>query len=144
MEELAARFINFIIEYKNDFYFLEMGTYYLNIKGGCFMKNVRVVENGIQAKEVIEQFLNRGYTKDEVYLLAHDKNRSKDLTEALETNDVGVSEQGAFDLVANVFRSRGDELRSKIHSLGLSDVEAQQYERELDQGRVLVIATKAG
>ncbi|MEH7170369.1 general stress protein, partial [Priestia megaterium] len=37
-----------------------------------------------------------------------------------------------------------DELRSKIHSLGLSDAEAQQYEKELDQGRVLVIATKAG
>jgi len=144
VDEPAVRFLNFVIEYKNDFYFLEMGTYYLNIKGGCFMKNVRVVENGIQAKEVIEQFLNRGYTKDEVYLLTHDKNRSKDLTEALETNDVGVSEQGAFDLMANVFRSRGDELRSKIHSLGLSDVEAQQYERELDQGRVLVIATKAG
>ncbi|KLV22389.1 general stress protein, partial [Priestia megaterium] len=29
-------------------------------------------------------------------------------------------------------------------SLGLSDAEAQQYERELDQGRVLVVATKAG
>lgn len=83
-------------------------------------------------------------TKEEVYLLAHDKNRSKDLTEALETNDVGVSEQGTFDLVVNVFRSRGDELRSKIQSLGLSDAEAQQYERELDQGRVLVVATKAG
>ncbi|MGV7002080.1 general stress protein [Priestia megaterium] len=108
------------------------------------MKSVRVVENGVQAKEAIEQFLNRGYTKDEVYLLAHDKNRSKDLTEALETNDVGVSEQGAFDLVANVFRSRGDELRSKIKSLGLSDAEAQQYERELDQGRVIVVAAKAG
>ncbi|MCM3774307.1 general stress protein [Priestia aryabhattai] len=108
------------------------------------MKNVRVVENGVQAKEVIEQFLNRGYTKDELYLLAHDKNRSEDLTEALDTNNIGVSEQGAFDLVANVFRSRGDELRSKIQSLGLSDAEAQQYERELDKGRVIVVATKAG
>ncbi|WP_129709888.1 general stress protein [Priestia megaterium] len=108
------------------------------------MKNVRVVENGVQAKEAIEQFLNGGYTKDEVYLLAHDKNRSKDLTEALETKDIGVSEQGAVNLVANVFQSRGDELRSKIQSLGLSDVEAQQYERELDKGLVLVVATKAG
>ncbi|MEH7475583.1 general stress protein, partial [Priestia megaterium] len=35
-------------------------------------------------------------------------------------------------------------LRSKIQSLGLSDVEAQQYERELDEGRVIVVATKAG
>ena len=76
--------------------------------------------------------------------MAHDKHRSKDLTEALETNDVGVSEQGTINLVANVFRSRGDELRSKIESLGLSRAEAQQYERELDQGRVIVVATKAG
>lgn len=137
-------FIAFYQLVKKRFLFLENGYISFNYKGGFFMKNVRVVENGVQAKEAIEQFLNRGYTKDEVYLLAHDKNRSKDLTEALETKDVGVSEQGAFDLVANVFRSRGDELRSKIESLGLSGVEAQQYEKELDQGRVLIVATKAG
>ena len=67
---------------KKRFLFLENGYISFNYKGGFFMKNVRVVENGVQAKEAIEQFLNRGYTKDEVYLLAHDKNRSKDLTEA--------------------------------------------------------------
>jgi hypothetical protein len=106
------------------------------------MKQVKAVENGVEAKKAIEQFLNQGFTKGEVYLLAHDKNRSEDLTDATNTNDIGVGEQGFFDSMANVFRSRGDELRSKMKSLGLSDLEAQKYEEELDQGRVVVIATK--
>jgi hypothetical protein len=106
------------------------------------MKQVKVVENGVEAKKVIEQFLNQGYTKDEVYLLAHDKDRSEDLTDALDTQDIGIAEQGVFDSMANVFRSRGDELRSKIESLGLSNTEAQQFEKDLDQGRVVVVATK--
>jgi hypothetical protein len=106
------------------------------------MKQVKAVENGVEAKKAIEQFLNQGFTKGEVYLFAHDKNRSEDLTDATNTNDIGVGEQGFFDSMANVFRSRGDELRSKMKSLGLSDLEAQKYEEELDQGRVVVIATK--
>jgi hypothetical protein len=106
------------------------------------MTQVRLVENGLQAKKEIEQFLNQGFTKDEVYLLAHGKDRSEDLSEALDINDIGIGEQGFFDSIANVFRSRGDELRTKMESLGLSDTEAQQFEKELDRGRVVVIAAK--
>ena len=106
------------------------------------MRKVKLVENGLQAKQEIEQFLNQGFTKDEVYLLAHGKERSEDLTEALDTNDIGVNEQGFFDSIANVFRSRGDELRAKMESLGLTDREAQQFEKELDRGRVIVVAAK--
>ncbi|MFL6516648.1 MAG: general stress protein [Bacillus sp. (in: firmicutes)] len=106
------------------------------------MTEVKIVENGLQAKREIEQFLQQGFTKDEVYLLAHGKDRSEDLSEALDTSEIGVNEQGVFDSIANVFRSRGDELRSKMESLGLTDREAQQFEEELDRGRVLVVAAK--
>ncbi|MBT2727725.1 general stress protein [Bacillus sp. ISL-75] len=106
------------------------------------MTQVKIVENGLQAKKEIEQFLNQGFEKDEVYLLAHGKDRSEDLSDALDTNEIGVNEQGVFDSIANVFRSRGDELRSKMESLGLTDTEAQQFEKELDRGRVLVVAAK--
>ncbi|MDR7240748.1 general stress protein [Neobacillus drentensis] len=106
------------------------------------MRQVKLVENGLQARKEIEQFLNQGYTKDEVYLLAHGEERSEDLSEALDTNEIGVNEQGFFDLIANVFRSRGDELRAKMESLGLTDREAQQFEKELDRGRVMVVAAK--
>lgn len=107
------------------------------------MENVKVVENGLEARKEIEQFIMQGFTKDEIYLLAHDKNRSEDLTNSLDIEDIGVSEQGVFDSIANVFRTRGDELRSKLKSLGLSKVEAERYEEELDQGRVVVVASKS-
>ncbi|MBT2699718.1 general stress protein [Bacillus sp. ISL-40] len=106
------------------------------------MTQVKIVENGLQAKKEIEQFIKQGFEKDEVYLLAHGKDRSEDLSDALDTNEIGVNEQGVFDSIANVFRSRGDELRSKMESLGLTNTEAQQFEKELDRGRVLVVAAK--
>ncbi|MEK4800642.1 general stress protein [Oceanobacillus sp. FSL K6-0118] len=104
------------------------------------MEQVKLVENDVQAKEAIEQFLNQGFTRDEVYLLAHSKDRSENLTNAMNTNDIGVAEQGIVNSIANVFRSRGDELRSKMESLGLSNLEAQRFEEELDRGRIVVIA----
>lgn len=58
----------------------------------------------------------------------------------MNTNDIGVAEQGIVNSIANVFRSRGDELRSKMESLGLSNLEAQRFEEELDRGRIVVIA----
>ncbi|MFZ7946792.1 general stress protein [Neobacillus sp. 19] len=107
------------------------------------MEHVKVVENGVEARREIDQFIMQGFTKDEIYLLAHDKGRSEDLTDSLDIGDIGVSEQGVLDAVANVFRTRGDELRSKLESLGLSKAEAERYEEELDQGRVVVVASKS-
>ena len=84
------------------------------------MENVKVVENGVEAKKVIEQFIMKGFKKDDIYLLAHDKNRSEDLSDALKINDVGIAEQGLFESIGNVFRSRGDELRTKLESLAFN------------------------
>ncbi|MED4400564.1 general stress protein [Metabacillus fastidiosus] len=107
------------------------------------MNNVKVVQNSVQTKEAIDEFLREGFTKGEIYLLAHNKKFSEDLTDKTDTSDIGMGEQGIFHSVANVFRSRGDELRSKMQSLGLSNVDAERYEEELDEGRIVVIATKS-
>lgn len=107
------------------------------------METVKIVENGVQAKREIEQLMGQGFSQNEIYLLAHDKNRSEDLTNALDISEIGVSEQGVFDSIANVFRSRGDELRTMLESLGLSDEEAERYEEEMDHGKVVVIASKS-
>ncbi|MCQ6282615.1 general stress protein [Bacillus sp. EB600] len=105
------------------------------------MKQVKVVENGVEAKKVIDQFLNQGVSKEDVYVLAHDEDRSEDLTDALGANNIGVQEQGFMDTFTNVFRTRGEELRSKLESLGLSNQEAEHLEEELDQGRIVVVAS---
>lgn len=106
------------------------------------MKQVKIVENGVQAKMIIEQFISQGYKKDDVYLLAHDTDCTEHLSEAMDINEIGIGEQGVVNSIANIFRSRGDELRSKMEALGLNTLEAQQYEEELDRGRLVVIATR--
>lgn len=107
------------------------------------MNTIKVVENGVQAKRVMEELVRQGYTKDDIYLLAHDKDRSEDLTEALDLKEIGVFEQGMLDSIANVFRTRGEELRSKLQSLGLSEEEAALYEKDMDLGKVVVVAAKS-
>ncbi|MDR7079640.1 hypothetical protein J2Y03_004698 [Neobacillus niacini] len=107
------------------------------------MENIKIVENGVEARQEIAQFRMQGYTKDEIYLLAHDQNRSEHLTDVLNINKVGLGEQGVFEAVANVFRSRGDELRSKLESLGLSTAATERCEEKMDQGKVIIVASKS-
>lgn len=106
------------------------------------MVTTKTVENALQAKNEIEGLLAQGYSLDNVYILAHDDNRGEDITEALHTNEVGMKEQGVFSSMSNIFKSRGDELRSKMESLGLSEQEAETYEKELDKGKLVLIANK--
>jgi Heat induced stress protein YflT len=106
------------------------------------MEAVKIVENGLEAKREIAHFMMEGFTKDEIYLLAHDENRSEHLTDALDISAIGVGEQGVFGSIANVFRSRGDELRAKLESLGLSAAAAERCEEQMDHGKVVVVASK--
>ncbi|MFS0907483.1 general stress protein [Priestia aryabhattai] len=106
------------------------------------MKKIRVVKDGYEVKEAIEQFLSLGFRKDNIYLLANERDRTEELTNVLNTNDIGISEPMDNNLMTNSFHFYKDELHSKFHSLGLSAAEVQQYEKELNWGRILVIATK--
>ncbi|MCM3216602.1 general stress protein [Niallia taxi] len=103
------------------------------------MYKVEVVENGVQATNVINQLENQGYTKENIYIFAHDKDRSEDLTAATDTGDVSMKEQGLMDTIGNVFRKRGDELRSKMQSVGLTEMEAEKYEEVLDTGKLVIV-----
>ncbi|SDS26308.1 Heat induced stress protein YflT [Paenibacillaceae bacterium GAS479] len=102
--------------------------------------SIQVLENGTDAMSAVRELSRRGYNKDEIFVLAHDKDQTDRLAENSEANKIGMSEEGMFDSMANMFRSRGDELRSKLESVGLTDLEAERYEEVLDQGKILVIA----
>lgn len=106
------------------------------------MNTVKVCENGVQAKDTVDQLIAQGYEKDNIYLFAHGEDRSEDLTDALDTGDVGMKEQGLMDTVGNFFRKRGDELRSEFEAVGLSTEEAEKYERVLDGGELVLVAKK--
>ncbi|HAQ06520.1 MAG TPA: general stress protein [Bacillus bacterium] len=105
------------------------------------MKKVEIVENGVQATEIINSLEAAGFAKENIYIFAHDEDRSKHLKDATDTGSMGFKEQGFFDSIGNMFKSRGDELRNKFEAIGLSKQEADQYEKELDKGRLVLVAT---
>lgn len=49
---------------------------------------------------------------------------------------------GLGKTVEQVFRSEGDQLRMKMEELGLTEQEAERYERKLDQGKILLIVNE--
>ncbi|MFC4777112.1 general stress protein [Paenibacillus sp. GCM10023252] len=102
---------------------------------------VQVVDTGIAALNAVRELSQQGYKQEDIYVLAHDEERTDTLSESTNTNKIGVSEEGVFNAMANLFRSRGDELRSKLESVGLTGREAERYEQELDRGRVIIIAS---
>lgn len=100
------------------------------------------VENVVQAKAEVERLETEGFTRDDIYIFAHYKKRADDITDALDTEEVGLKEQGFVESMKNMFTSRGDELRSKMEAAGLSTEEAANAEEELDTGKLIIIAKK--
>ncbi|MFE8701911.1 general stress protein [Cytobacillus sp. FJAT-54145] len=105
------------------------------------MYHVHVVENVVQASNTVESMRSSGYEQKQIYIFAHDKYLSEQITDGTDTGEVGIKEQGIFESIGNVFRDRGDELRSKMRSLGLSQVEAEQMEEKLDEGKLILIGS---
>jgi len=102
----------------------------------------KVVDNGVKAVDEVKQLHSSGYVYDNIFVLAHDEERTDRIANVANANEIGIKEEGVFDSLANLFRSRGDELRAKITSLGFTDAEADFYEKELDLGKVLIIAKR--
>jgi hypothetical protein len=100
---------------------------------------IKVAENAEKALEEVKDLYQRGYEIDDIYVLAHHADVTHKLAAIANTKEIGITEEGVYQSLANVFRSRGDELRSKFVSLGITEVEADQLERELDKGHVAVI-----
>jgi len=100
------------------------------------------VENVVQAKQEVEKLEAQGYLHDNIYIFAHYEEREDDINEALGTEEPGISEQGFLTSLKNLVNSRGDELRNKLASVGLSESEAAQFEKELDTGKLVIIANK--
>jgi hypothetical protein len=103
---------------------------------------IQVVESGMDALNAVRELNQRGFGQADIYVLAHDGDQTDSLADATDTNKIGMQEEGVLNTMANLFRSRGDELRSKLESIGFTSKEADHYEQELDQGRVLVITKK--
>ncbi|MDY0943375.1 MULTISPECIES: general stress protein [Priestia] len=106
------------------------------------MNNTIIAINGAETKKAIETFLQEGFTRNDIYLFTYNRENSKNLMNVTGTSDVGLAEQHIFDSIANVFRSREEEIRKKMHSLGLSEIEIKQCLERMDRGDIVIIALK--
>ena len=101
---------------------------------------VTTVDNILEARTEIQQLIDEGYSKESLYVLAHDGERTNHLVEHTEASPIGIIEEGVITAIANLFRSRGDELRAKLRSMGVSEQQAELLEAEMDHGQIVILA----
>lgn len=101
---------------------------------------VRTVMTRDEVQEQVRQFQHEGYMEDRIFVLTHDKTRTKRLAERTDAEEIGVAEQGLGTSIANWFRSTGDGLRAKMRSLGVAKEEAERLEAAMDRDAIVVIA----
>jgi hypothetical protein len=101
---------------------------------------VYIVSNVREVRTKIEEIKQAGYTKENIYVLTHDKKRTEQISDHTDANEIGIAEEGFVTAVGNLFRSSGDELRAKLRSMGVSNEHAEQLEKEMDKGKIVVLA----
>src|SRR5690349_19605492 len=92
-----------------------------------------------------QRLKDRGTSPDEMYVLAHDTDRTKRVANEAGLNTLGVTEVGIRATLQNLFMKKGDELRNDLEQIGFTRIEAEELEERLDQGRIfLIVDTKVG
>lgn len=83
----------------------------------------------------------KGVSKDDLYVISHDDDRTDRVAKQANGNEVGIKEEGLKVAIGNLFHKKGDELRAKLHEIGFSAKEADELEEQLDHGKILLIIT---
>ncbi|WP_249869963.1 general stress protein [Oceanobacillus saliphilus] len=102
---------------------------------------IREYVNEQQLKTDVNKLQAKGVPKDDIYILTHDDERTGRLADSADTNTIGMKEMDFSSAVGNMFNSQGDELRNKLEEMGFSKAEAENYEEDLDDGKILLMVT---
>lgn len=87
--------------------------------------------------EEVQSRISQGTSKDNLYVLSHDDDRTErvaDKTEASVPDELEGS-------IAAQYNKKGDELRAILHDFGFSKQESSDLEEKLDRGRILLVDT---
>ncbi|KMY21114.1 general stress protein [Bacillus pumilus] len=94
-----------------------------------------IVENSKEAKQTIEQIRS---AKDDIFVFAYDPERSDTVTEHTNAKSMTAVDQGILDQIANVIRTRDDELMAKMMSVGADQELALTLLDELKKGELVI------
>ncbi|UOR13532.1 general stress protein [Halobacillus amylolyticus] len=101
----------------------------------------KVFHNDEQLSESIDKLRNNGIRDEDIYILAHDNDHDRRARKETDANKIGVKVTGMGTAMKNVFRGKGDKLRSKMKEIGFDASKAEQLEEELDKGKTLLVVT---
>lgn len=87
----------------------------------------------------VQEIKTKGVPEQDIYVMTHEDFRTEKLAEMASANTVGLAEQGLRTSIANVFKSKGDELRVKFEELGFSKPMAENLEKKLEEHQVVVV-----
>ncbi|MGG5179976.1 general stress protein [Bacillus sp. MM09(2025)] len=93
------------------------------------------VENSKEANQTIEQIRSE---KDDIFVFAYDPERSDTVTEHTNAKSMTAVDQGILDQMANVIRTRDDELMAKLMSVGADQELALSLLDELKKGKLVI------
>ncbi len=93
------------------------------------------VENSKEANQTIEQIRS---AKDDIFVFAYDPERSDTVTEHTNAKSMTAVDQGILDQIANVIRTRDDELMAKLMSVGADQELALSLLDELKKGKLVI------
>ncbi|CDQ20004.1 Heat induced stress protein YflT [Halobacillus karajensis] len=102
---------------------------------------VREYTNDETLMKDVKRLKDEGIDNQDIYILAHDDDRTDRIAKNVNANTIGLSEQDTKQVVSNLFSKQGDELRTKLQEMGVSEQEAAEYEEDLDEGKVLLLVT---
>ncbi|MCY9665295.1 general stress protein [Paenibacillus alginolyticus] len=102
---------------------------------------VSVTSNLQEAQNKVQQLYREGFDREHIYVLTHSAEGTDFVANYTGAEQITIAEEGVLTSIANLFRSRGDELRAKMRALGVPEMEAGRLESELDKGKILVLAT---
>ncbi|MFD2209786.1 general stress protein [Virgibacillus halophilus] len=100
---------------------------------------VKEYKNDEQLQNDVRVLKDKGVSKENIYILSHDDDRTKRVAGNAGANTVGIQEMDFGNAVGNLFNKKGDELRNKLNDMGFSQAEAEKYEEDMDQGNVLLM-----
>ncbi|WP_426449779.1 general stress protein [Paenibacillus sp. S-38] len=98
-----------------------------------------VVARGEQeVKEAVRDLQSAGRGVDQIQILAHESVRMDQIFKPKYASRIGFVGESMAHTVAPLYKCKGQALREKLLSLGLSQTAVEYYEAEMAKGRIVI------
>ncbi|MBD2843714.1 general stress protein [Paenibacillus sp. IB182496] len=105
--------------------------------------SVQVLDSGAAAIDAVRDLSQRGYTHDDIWVLAHKGDRFRSTVDLGRSSRLGVAAEGFFNCMARLDRYDGNqELHERLLELGMAADEAERFSRQ-GRGQLLIVASLA-